>query len=103
MFTGRLNHSLLRHVFPCADLAVFPSLIPEAYPLVLMESLANGVLPLVSDFSGFSEGLNNLVPHLGEECISRMRIPVEPANRIMHIAESLSSVCCDKEVRTLRP
>jgi glycosyltransferase involved in cell wall biosynthesis len=43
-FLGRLDHSRLRYVFPCADLAIFPSVIPEAYPLVVMESLSNGVI-----------------------------------------------------------
>ncbi|KPJ94183.1 MAG: hypothetical protein AMJ55_06815, partial [Gammaproteobacteria bacterium SG8_15] len=52
LFLGRFNHEQLSYLFPCADLAVFPSVIPEAYPLVLMESLANGVLPMVSYFSG---------------------------------------------------
>ena len=76
-FLGRLNHDLLRYVFPCADLAVFPSVIPEAYPLVLMEALANGVLPAVSDFSGFHDGLETLVPLLGADTVDRMRLPLE--------------------------
>jgi len=44
-FLGRLDHSRLKYLFPCSDLAIFPSIVPEAYPLVLMESLAiKGVL-----------------------------------------------------------
>ncbi|MHC4973785.1 MAG: glycosyltransferase family 4 protein [Planctomycetota bacterium] len=75
-FAGRLDHDRLRHLFPCADLAVFPSVVPEAYPLVLMESLANGVLPVVSDFSGFRDGLAALEPHLGADLVAKMRLPV---------------------------
>lgn len=75
-FLGRLDHDRLRHLFPCVDLAVFPSVVPEAYPLVLMESLANGVLPVVSDFSGFRDGLAALEPRLGEELVDKMRLPV---------------------------
>jgi glycosyltransferase involved in cell wall biosynthesis len=75
-FFGRLHHDRLRWLFPCADLAVFPSIVPEAYPLVLMESLANGVLPVVSDFSGFRDGLAALEPHLGEELVAKMRLPL---------------------------
>jgi glycosyltransferase involved in cell wall biosynthesis len=75
-FVGRLHHDRLRHLFPCADLAVFPSIVPEAYPLVLMESLANGVLPVVSDFSGFRDGLAALEPRLGTELVAKMRLPV---------------------------
>lgn len=75
-FVGRLNHDRLRHLFPLAELAVFPSVFPEAYPLVLMESLANGVLPVVSDFSGFADGLRMLEPLLGKDLIDRMRLPL---------------------------
>ncbi|MBI2894982.1 MAG: glycosyltransferase family 4 protein [Deltaproteobacteria bacterium] len=91
-FLGRLDHELLRHLFPCADVAVFPSVIPEAYPLVLMESLSNGVLPAASSFSGFAEGLDLLVPHLGEELVERMRLPLEPELRVQGIADRLASL-----------
>jgi|TARA_B110000208_G_scaffold190514_1_gene254590 glycosyltransferase involved in cell wall biosynthesis len=66
-FFGRLPHNLLKFVFPCCDVAVFPSCIPEAYPLVLMESLANGVMPMCSDFSGFSDGLDELASLLSKD------------------------------------
>lgn len=85
-FLGRLDHHLLRHVFPCADLSVFPSIIPEAYGLVVMESLSNGVLPLVSDFSGFRDALETLEDLLGPELVDRMRLPVDPEVRVAGIA-----------------
>ena len=91
-FLGRLDHHLLRHVFPCADLAVFPSIIPEAYALVLMESLSNGVLPLVSDFSGFRDALQILEDLLGPELVDRMRLPIDPAVRVAEIATRISSM-----------
>ena len=102
-FVGRLDHGQLRHLFPCADLAVFPSVVPEAYPLVLMESLANGVLPVVSDFSGFADGLEGLVPHLGEEWVDRMRLPVEPEGRVEAIATKLASLLGDERRADLGP
>jgi len=87
-FAGRLNHDKLRHLFPCADLAVFPSVVPEAYPLVLLESLANEVLPVVSDFSGFKDGLDMLEPLLGKATVDAMRLPMHPAG----IAERLNAL-----------
>ena len=51
VFTGYLNHDALRHLFPCCDVAVFPSLIPEAGPLVFYESLASGCVPLGTYFA----------------------------------------------------
>ncbi|MEN8149619.1 MAG: glycosyltransferase, partial [Planctomycetota bacterium] len=91
-FTGRMSHDLLCHLFPCADVAVFPSVIPEAYPLVLMESLSNGVLPAASDFSGFAEGLDHLVPELGRELVQSMRLPIDPATCVAGMVERLSSL-----------
>ena len=95
-FLGRLNHDLLRFVFPCVDLALFPSVIPEAYPLVLMESLANGVLPVASDFSGFAEGLDNLEPDLGADRVKLMRLPMEDATRVVGIARRLGALLRDR-------
>jgi len=94
-FLGRLDHDRLQHLFPCADLAVFPSVVPEAFPLVLMESLANGVLPVVSDFSGFADGVDELVPMLGEDITARMRIPMDDAIRIESLADNLTGLLGD--------
>lgn len=91
-FLGRLGHEFLRHLFPCADVAVFPSVVPEAYPLVLMESLSNGVMPAASNFSGFAEGLDHLVSHLGEALVASMRLPLDPATRVAGIAERLAAL-----------
>ena len=89
IFLGRFNHEQLSYIFPCADLAVFPSVIPEAYPLVLMESLANGVLPMVSYFSGFKDAVDELEQHLGGELVSRLKIPMEADIRIESMASNV--------------
>ena len=88
-FLGRFNHDQLSYVFPCADLAVFPSVIPEAYPLVLMESLANGVLPMVSYFSGFKDGVDELERFLGQDMVASMKIPMQAEIRIKMIAKHI--------------
>jgi len=91
-FLGRMDHTLLSKLFPCADLAIFPSLLPEAYPLVLMESLSAGVLPMATDFSGFKEGLDELEPNLGKELVDRMRIPHSPGGRIQALANQATTL-----------
>lgn len=88
-FLGRFNHQQLSHIFPCAELAIFPSVIPEAYPLVLMESLANGVLPLVSYFSGFKDGVDELESFLDKDLVSYLRIPMDKESRIRQISENV--------------
>jgi glycosyltransferase involved in cell wall biosynthesis len=97
-FLGRLDHSRLKYLFPCADLTIFPSIIPEAYPLVLMESLSNGVLPLVSYFSGFKDGLDELEPFLGKELIDKMKISIDPRNRIENIISNVSYLLSNNDL-----
>jgi len=95
-FLGRFNHEQLSYVFPCADVAVFPSVVPEAYPLVLMESLANGVIPIVSYFSGFKDGLDDLEQYLETDWIENMKIPMLVERRIetltLHILKLLNKL-----------
>lgn len=100
-FTGRLDHSRLDKLFPCADLAIFPSVLPEAYPLVLMESMASGVLPCASDLTGLGEGLDLLEPHLGADVVRRLRLPMDPASRVAAIADRLGALLSDDDLRGL--
>ena len=100
-FLGRLDHSRLQYLFPCADLAIFPSVIPEAYPLVLMESLANGVLPMVSYFSGFKDGVDELIPFLGESLTEKIRIPQDKERRIQTLINNLQDLLSGESIKSL--
>ena len=91
-FLGRLDHHILRYVFPCSDIGFFPSIIPEAYANVLFESLSNGVLPVVSYFSGLKCGIDSLVPHLGQDLVDLMKIPVNDATRIPGLIKNISRI-----------
>ncbi|MFL5959940.1 MAG: glycosyltransferase family 4 protein [Gaiellaceae bacterium] len=63
LFTGPLEHRHLRHLLPLCDVAVVPSIFPEAFGMVAAEAAAAGVLPVVSAHSGLAE----VVAGLGEE------------------------------------
>ncbi len=102
-FLGRLDHSRLCYLFPCADLALFPSVVPEAYPLVVMESLSNAVLPLVSYFSGFKDSIDDLRPLLGESLNDLMKIPVDKEIRVETIISNLNTLLADESIKTIRP
>jgi len=102
-FVGRLNHDQLKYLFPVVDLAVFPSVVPEAYPLVLMESLSNGVLPMVSYFSGFTDGIDELDDVIPEDLLSLMRIPMSNEQRISVMAENLNSILSSESFREIKP
>ena len=55
LFTGALEHRHLRHLLPLCDVAVVPSIFPEAFGMVAAEAAAAGVLPVVSAHSGLAE------------------------------------------------
>jgi glycosyltransferase involved in cell wall biosynthesis len=55
LFTGALEHRHLVHLLPLADVAVVPSIFPEAFGMVAAEAAAAGVPPLVADHSGLAE------------------------------------------------
>jgi glycosyltransferase involved in cell wall biosynthesis len=63
LFTGQLEHRHLRHLLPLCDVAVVPSIFPEAFGMVAAEAAAAGVLPVVSAHSGLAE----VAAGIGEE------------------------------------
>jgi len=55
LFTGALEHRHLVHLIPLCDVAVVPSIFPEAFGMVAAEAAAAGVPPVVADHSGLAE------------------------------------------------
>ena len=55
LFTGPLEHRHLVHLIPLADVAVVPSIFPEAFGMVAAEAAAAGCPPLVARHSGLAE------------------------------------------------
>ncbi len=92
IFTGYLKHDLMRHVFPRADLAVFPSEVAEAYPLVLLESISAGVLPIASYFEGLKDGLDAIGAELGPELAPYMRIDMDVEKRIESMTANINAL-----------
>ncbi|HUH11475.1 MAG TPA: glycosyltransferase, partial [Longimicrobiales bacterium] len=73
LFTGYLVHEQLRHLFPACDVAIFPSLVREAGPLVFLEALASGVYPLGTDFGGMAASIG-AVEEVAPDAGSGMRL-----------------------------
>ena len=73
-FTGYLAHEELRLVFPLADVAVFPSLVREAGPLVFLEALACGVFPLGTYFGGMAASIDEAGEAVPRAVADRMKL-----------------------------
>ena len=67
LFTGPLEHRHLRHLLPLCDVAVVPSIFPEAFGMVAAEAAATGVLPVVSAHSGLAEVAAGIGEEVGPE------------------------------------
>jgi glycosyltransferase involved in cell wall biosynthesis len=73
LFSGALEHRHLVNLLPLADVAVTPSIFPEAFGMVAAEAAAAGVPPLVALHSGLADiaaGLEREYPHDRRELVS---------------------------------
>jgi glycosyltransferase involved in cell wall biosynthesis len=86
LFTGPLEHRHLRHLIPLADVAVVPSIFPEAFGMVAAEAAAAGCPPLVARHSGLeeiAEGLEQAYPaHLRHLASFETANPVDLAAKL---------------------
>ena len=76
LFTGALEHRHLRHLLPLCDVAVVPSIFPEAFGMVAAEAAAAGVLPVVSAHSGLAEVAAGIGQEVGPEAAGLVSFPV---------------------------
>jgi glycosyltransferase involved in cell wall biosynthesis len=67
VFTGPLEHRHLVHLLPLCDVAVVPSIFPEAFGMVAAEAAAAGCVPLVARHSGLAEIAAGLGAHYPPE------------------------------------
>jgi glycosyltransferase involved in cell wall biosynthesis len=98
LFTGPLEHRHLVHLLPLCDVAVVPSIFPEAFGMVAAEAAAAGCPPLVARHSGLAEvaerleqaypaelrPLASFPPGDSEELASRLRdlLALPPQRRV---------------------
>jgi glycosyltransferase involved in cell wall biosynthesis len=85
IFTGYLTHRELRHLFPCCDAAVFPSLVKEAGPLVFLEALASGAFPLGTYFGGMKASIDAVAEVLPPEAAEVMKLDPAPDRTVADI------------------
>ena len=89
LFTGALEHRHLRHLLPLCDVAVVPSIFPEAFGMVAAEAAAAGVLPVVSGHSGLAEVAAGIGKEVGSEAAQLLSFP---AGDVVALRERLASI-----------
>lgn len=86
LFTGYLTHQELRYLFPCCDVAVFPSIVAEAGPLVFLEAMASGVFPMGIYFAGMAASIDSVSAVVPAEAVELMKLRKEPEHTVADIA-----------------
>jgi len=89
LFTGALEHRHLRHLLPLCEVAVVPSIFPEAFGMVAAEAAAAGVLPVVSAHSGLAEVAAGIGEEVGPEASALLSFPV---GNVAALRERLSAI-----------
>jgi glycosyltransferase involved in cell wall biosynthesis len=82
LFTGALEHRHLVHLLPLCDVAVVPSIFPEAFGMVAAEAAAAGVLPVVSAHSGLAEVAAGIAEETGAEAAQLLTFPAGDADAL---------------------
>ena len=85
IFTGYLTHAELKHLMPCCDVAIFPSIVAEAGPLVFLEALASGAFPLGTYFAGMAASIDSVAGDLPAEDAALMKLSPDPSQTIADI------------------
>src|SRR5579884_561846 len=78
LFTGPLEHRHLVHLLPLCDVAVVPSIFPEAFGMVAAEAAAAGCPPLVARHSGLAEVAAGLEAEYPERLLGPYRAERRP-------------------------
>ena len=104
VFTGYLTHQELCYLFPCCDVAIFPSKVIEAGPLVFLEALASGCFPLGTYFGGMAASIDFVATKLNCKDMEIMKISASKNLTVSDIVEKTrqSLLIGDKYKKTLR-
>ncbi|HEU0016079.1 MAG TPA: glycosyltransferase, partial [Longimicrobium sp.] len=89
VFTGYLTHRELRHLFACCDVAIFPSVVKEAGPLVFLEALASGAFPMGTYFAGMKASIDSIAEALPPEDADAMKLDPDPARTVDDIVRNV--------------
>jgi glycosyltransferase involved in cell wall biosynthesis len=96
LFTGALEHAHLRHLLPLCDVAVVPSIVPEAFGMVAAEAAAAGLLPVVSAHSGLAEVAAGIGEEVGPETAPLLSFPAGDAAALRERLAAILSLPGDR-------
>jgi glycosyltransferase involved in cell wall biosynthesis len=89
IFTGYLTHRELRCLFPACDVAIFPSVVAEAGPLVFLESMASGCFPIGTYFAGMGASIDSVSDALPKDIVDIMKLSPQANLTVLDIIRNV--------------
>src|SRR6185312_4703613 len=83
-------------LLPLCDVAVVPSIFPEAFGMVAAEAAAAGVLPLVSAHSGLAEVAAGIDQEVGPEAAALLSCPAGDSGALRERLGSLLALPAER-------
>jgi len=97
IFTGYLTHQELRYLFPACDVALFPSVVAEAGPLVFLEAMASGCFPVGTYFAGMAASIDSVAGSLPEDVSKWMKLRVDENELVQDIVHKTTGALTVEE------
>jgi glycosyltransferase involved in cell wall biosynthesis len=88
-FLGYLKHPELSPLLSCSDIACFPSMVPEAGPLVFLEAMASGCFPMGTYVAGLKASIDRLEDVLPSHDLDLMKLDPNPSNVIQSLISQI--------------
>ena len=85
IFTGYLTHQELRYLFPACDVALFPSVVAEAGPLVFLEAIASGCFPIGTYFAGMAASIDSVAGFIPANISEWIKLRVDEKELVLDI------------------
>jgi glycosyltransferase involved in cell wall biosynthesis len=64
-------------LFPSCDVAIFPSVVAEAGPLVFLEAMASGCFPMGAYHAGMAASIDSVAGSIPDHVLELMRLRVD--------------------------
>ena len=100
VFTGYLTHRELCYLFPACDVAIFPSVVAEAGPLVFLEAMASGCFPIGTYFAGMGASIDSVSSAIPAEIVDLMKLSPNAGQTVRDIVTKVKSALYVDETYT---
>jgi len=104
IFTGYLTHQELCYLFPACDVALFPSVVAEAGPLVFLEAMASGCFPVGTYFAGMAAVIDSVAGSIPADVSEWMKLNADENKTVRDIVIKTKGALTveDRYKKTLR-